>query len=216
MSQHGKALAILGIGFAIAVSGLAWARQVTAVTAEAETERLRNAVLSYVAEKNPDAALDAFEDFPSTLIAESQRTGIDHCLALAIAEIESQFRPEAVGTSGEIGLFQMLPTTAAMLEPTVGPFRRPVRVASRRDLGDLADPVVSTRFALAYLRDIMHRKPSIRDALIEYNGGPQGRRRHYYGTVMGAYVEMLERPELGCRFREAPRPAPVLALASSA
>jgi soluble lytic murein transglycosylase-like protein len=210
MSQHGKTLAILVFGVAIVVGGLALTRQVIAVAGEADAERLNRAILDYVAQRNPQAPIRAFRAFPEVLVAEAQRTRIDHCLALAQAEVESEFRQDAVGSAGEIGLFQILPTTAAIFESTVGPFRRPTLTRGQRDLGDLADPVVSTRFAMAYLRDIMTRKPTLRDALTEYNGGPSGRHPHYYRMVMGAYVEILEHPELRCRFREAPKQVPLL------
>ena len=82
--------------------------------------------------------------------------------------------------------------------------------------GDLADPAVSTRFAMAYLRDIMARRPTIREALTEYNGGPSGRHDHYYRMVMGAYVEVLEHSELRCRFREVPKATPALTLLTRA
>lgn len=212
MSQHGKRLAILVFSVAIAVSGLALTRHVIAVASEADAERLHRSILTYVAFRNPQAPIKVFHAFPEVLVAEAQRTNIDHCLALAQAEVESDLRHDAVGAAGEIGLFQVLPSTAAMLEPAVGAFRRPVLTGGRRDLGDLADPAVSTRFAMAYLRDIMTRRPAIRDALTEYNGGPAGRQIHYYRMVMGAYVEILERPELQCRFREAPRRPPILTL----
>ena len=105
-----------------------------------------------------------------------------------------------------------MPSTAALFESAVGPFRRPTITTAKRDLGDLAEPTVSTRFAMAYLRDIMSRKPTIREALTEYNGGPAGRHPHYYRMVMGAYVEILERADLRCRYREVPKvPAPLLA-----
>lgn len=213
MSQHSKALAILCLGFVIAVSGLVLARQVVAVTGEADTERLHRAILTYVADKNPEAPIRAFQRFPEVLLAEARRTHIDHCLALAQAEVESEFRHDAIGSAGEVGLFQMLPSTAALLEPALGRFRRPSTVkGASRDLGDLADPVVSTRFAMAYLRDILARKPAIKDALTEYNGGPGGRHPQYYRMVMGAYVEILEHPELQCRFRTAPKAPVVTAL----
>jgi soluble lytic murein transglycosylase-like protein len=124
--------------------------------------------------------------------------------------VESEFKHDAVGAAGEIGLFQIKPSTAALLEPIAGEFKRPVVTKTTRELGDLADPVVSTRFAMAYLRDIMARKPSIKDALTEYNGGPAGRHPHYYRMVMGTYVEVLERQELRCRFREVPKQMPLL------
>ena len=78
-----------------------------------------------VALKNPQAPISAFRGFPETLLAEAQRSNIDHCLALAQAEVESEFRHDAVGRAGEIGLFQIMPTTAALFEARVGTFRRP-------------------------------------------------------------------------------------------
>ena len=214
MSQHSKALAILVLGFAIAVSGLVAVRQVIAVTGEADTDRLHRAILAYVAEKNPQAPIRAFQKFPEILLAEAQRTNIDHCLAIAQAEVESEFKHDAVGGAGEIGIFQVLPSTAAIFEPSLGKLRRPAPapVKGSRDLGDLADPLTSTRFAMAYLRDILGRKPNIKDALTEYNGGPAGRHPHYYRMVMGTYVEVLERPELRCRFQAAPKQPTVTAL----
>jgi len=215
MSQHGKLLASLVLAAVIVVTGLVVTRQVVAVTGEVEAERLNRAILAFVAAKNPQAPIRPFQRFPEVLVAEAQRTKIDHCLALAVADVESEFRHDSVGAAGEIGLFQILPTTAAMFEPSVGPFRRPVINKTKRDLGDLGDPTVSTRFAMAYLRDILARKPAIRDALTEYNGGPAGRHPHYYRVVMGAYVEILEHPELHCRYREVPKkPAPLLAFRS--
>jgi len=172
---------------------------------------LNRAVLAYIGEKNPGAPIKAFQHFPEVLFAESERTQIDHCMALAQAEIESEFKHDAVGNAGEVGLFQTLPSTAALFESKVGPFKRPI-LKGQRDLGDLAIPTVSMQFAMAYLRDIMTRKPNIKDALTEYNGGPAGRHPAYYRMVMGAYVEILERPELKCRYQAAPKKAPALAL----
>lgn len=178
---------------------------------EPETNRLHKNILAYVSERNPNASMRAFRNYPAVVIDEATRTNIDHCLALAQAQTESDFRPDAVGAAGEIGLYQIMPSTAGIFEPALGKLRKPSIRKYERDLGDLADPVISTRFAMAYMRDILTRKPTLRDALTEYNGGPRGRQPHYYRTVMANYVEILERPELGCRFRE--RTKPVLELA---
>lgn len=182
-------------------------------TAQPESERLHRSILAYVTERNPSASMRAFRDYPAVVLGEAARTRIDHCLALAQAQAESDFRPDAVGTAGEIGLYQIMPSTAVLFEPALGTFRKPSLRRYERDLGDLADPVVSTRFAMAYLRDILIRKPSMRDALTEYNGGPRGRQPHYYRIVMATYVEILERPELGCRVRERQAKSPLLELA---
>lgn len=177
-----------------------------------ETERLHRRILEYVRERNPGASMRAFRDYPAVVLGEAARSNIDHCLALAQAQTESDFRPDAVGAAGEIGLYQMLPSTAALFEPFVGKLRPPSLRKHKRDLGDLADPVVSTRFAMAYLRDILARKPRLRDALTEYNSGPRGRQPDYYRTVMASYVEILERPELDCRIRERRANPPLLAV----
>ncbi len=205
MNQHSKALAFLALGFAVVIGTVVLARQVMAVAGEADAEKLNSAILAYIGERNPQAPIRAFQKFPEVLLTESQRTNLDHCLSLAQAEVESEFKQDAVGSAGEVGLFQILPSTAALFESTVGSFRRPVITKAQRELGDLADPLVSTRFAMAYLRDILVRKPNIKDALTEYNGGPAGRHPHYYRMVMGTYVEILERGELRCRFRAVPK-----------
>jgi hypothetical protein len=211
----GLAVSVLAtiFGYVGAVGGLEWRRQLRGV--DAGSAHLHQSILVYINERNPGAPRDRFRDFPALVVAESSRTGIDHCLALAQAQTESDFRHDAVGAAGEIGLYQIMPATAAIMEPVVGRFRHPVprRTGGYQDLGDLADPRLSTRIAMAYLRDILARKPSLRAALTEYNGGPRHRDPLYYRTVMAAYVDLLERPELQCRFREMPTPKPLLVLA---
>jgi soluble lytic murein transglycosylase-like protein len=216
MSHHSKALAVLALGVSVAVGAMILTRHVVAVAGEADAGRLNQVILAYVAEKNPQAPIRAFQKFPETLVNESQRAGLDHCLTLAQAEVESQLRHDAVGAAGEIGIFQVKPSTAAIFERQLGTFRRPDFSKGQRDLGDLADPVIGTKFALAYLRDIRTRRPNIKDALTEYNGGPAGRHPHYYRMVMGAYVEVLERADLRCRFRAMPKESPVLKLMTRA
>ena len=41
--------------------------------------------------------------------------GVDPNLALAVAQQESGFNQSAIGTSGEVGVFQLMPTTAQQL-----------------------------------------------------------------------------------------------------
>ena len=211
-----KVIAILTLAVAVAFGGLSLTRHMIAVAGEADTERLNRSILEYVAQKNPQAPISAFRRFPETLLREAQLSNLDHCLVLAQAEVESEFKHDAVGAAGEIGLFQIKPSTAAILEPAAGPFKRPAPTyaakGGAKELGDLADPVVSTHFAMTYLRDIMTRRQNIREALTEYNGGPAGRHPHYYRMVMGAYVEVLERQDLRCRFREMPKELKLITL----
>ena len=125
MRRLNGVLASLTLVGAIALGGVVLTRQVLAVANEANSERLNRAVLAYIGERNPNAPIKAFQHFPEVLFAESERTQIDHCLALAQAEVESEFKHDAVGSAGEVGLFQTLPSTAALFESKVGPFKRP-------------------------------------------------------------------------------------------
>ena len=129
MSQHhSKALAVLALGVAVVIGGLVLTRHVVAVAGEADASRLNRSILAYVAEKNPQAPIGAFQRFPEVLVNEAQRTGIDHCLAIAQAEVESQFRQDAVGNAGEIGLFQVLPLVGG--DPTlIGDLRQTFQIA---------------------------------------------------------------------------------------
>jgi hypothetical protein len=52
---------------------------------------------------------------PQAIIAEAQRQGIDPAMALEVAYVESSFNQNARGTHGEIGVFQLMPATAAGL-----------------------------------------------------------------------------------------------------
>lgn len=47
-----------------------------------------------------------------TLLEEADQAGIDPMLVLAVIAVESRFRPKARGSSGELGLMQIMPSTA--------------------------------------------------------------------------------------------------------
>jgi len=98
MRRLNRVLASLTLVGAIALGGVVLTRQVLAVAGEANAERLNRAVLGYIGEKNPLAPIKAFQRFPEVLFAEAERTKIDHCLALAQAEVESEFHHDAVGS----------------------------------------------------------------------------------------------------------------------
>ena len=69
---------------------------------------------------------------------EAERQGLPPAVADAVATVESAYNPNAVGGVGEIGLMQVLPTTAAML-------------GHRGPTTALFDPDVNIRFGVTYL-----------------------------------------------------------------
>jgi len=147
---------------------------------------VERAILEYVAEKNETVPLAGIIAWPRVLLQEAALLGWDHCLLLAQAEIESGFRSDRKGKHGEIGIFQVLPATAkhfGVLDPFF-----------------LQGVVLNTQTATAYLKDIQTRKTGLKDVLVEYNAGPRATRPDYYRLVVGAYVEILDRESLRCRF----------------
>ena len=86
--------------------------------------------------------------------AAAIRAGVDPALALAVARRESSLNPLAIGKSGEIGLFQLMPSTAADLG--VNPWDTAQNIAG----------------GVSYLREMFDRFGNWTTALVAYNAGP--------------------------------------------
>jgi hypothetical protein len=69
---------------------------------------------------------------------EAEQQGLPPAVADAVAHVESAYNPGAVGGVGEIGLMQILPTTASMLG-----YRGPIT--------GLFEPETNVRYSVAYL-----------------------------------------------------------------
>ena len=69
---------------------------------------------------------------------EAERVGLDPALIDAVIKVESDYRPEAIGAAGEIGLMQVLPSTARLL-------------GFNGNDKELADPATNIRLGVTYL-----------------------------------------------------------------
>jgi hypothetical protein len=76
--------------------------------------------------------------FLATLTEQARQNGIPPALADAVAAVESAYDPTATGEDGEVGLMQILPSTAAML-------------GFRGNRTALFEPETNIRYAVAYL-----------------------------------------------------------------
>ena len=86
---------------------------------------------------------------------EAKAAGVPEPLALSLAEQESSFNPNARGSSGEIGLFQLMPNTA------------------KEEGVDPADPFQNIRGGLSYLKkQLAANSGDVQKALGAYNAGP--------------------------------------------
>lgn len=105
-----------------------------------------------------------------TLINESQKAGLDPIFILAVIQTESSFNPRAKGTSGEIGLMQILPPTAEWIAKKYKiPWKGPA---------SLNDPATNVRLGITYFA---HLRESFESRayhyLPAYNMGPKNMRK---------------------------------------
>jgi soluble lytic murein transglycosylase-like protein len=70
--------------------------------------------------------------------AEAQRLGVPPALADAVAIVETGYTPSSVGVSGEIGMMQVMPSTARML-------------GFSGDMAGLFDPATNIHYGVSYL-----------------------------------------------------------------
>jgi hypothetical protein len=96
------------------------------------------------------------EQYQNLVQSAAQANGIPSNLLAAVIQRESGWDPTAKGTSGEIGLGQLMPKTAEQLGVT-----------------DRSDPVQNANGAAKYLNQMLTRyEGNLEKALQAYNGGP--------------------------------------------
>ena len=88
--------------------------------------------------------------------------GVDADLLLAVAEVESGLRPDAVSSKGALGVMQLMPATAA-----------------RMGVADALNPDENIDGGARYLREQIDRfGGDLSLALAAYNAGPEAVSRH--------------------------------------
>lgn len=143
-------------------------------------QSLEQRMMDWIVERNPDAKVREFNGFPQAVFEAAQESGLEWSWLLALADHESGMNPSAVGTSGEIGLTQIMSQTGRKIAEQlhdstfVGP-SGPGRSASGRitykDLGSLGDPRVNIRYGAMYLRWQKEQFKRWEIALQAYNRG---------------------------------------------
>jgi len=110
---------------------------------------------------------------PDLISAAAAKYGVPPSLALASATLESGLNQAAVGTSGELGVFQLMPGTAQQLG--VNP----------SDLGQNVDGGVR------YLSQMYSQFGDWRTALEAYNGGPGNVQRGTVSSAAQSYADAI-------------------------
>jgi soluble lytic murein transglycosylase-like protein len=98
-------------------------------------------------------------DLAGDIVDASLREGIDPDLAFRLIRLESDFNAKAVSKVGAIGLTQLMPSTARLIERTI-----------KSD--QLMNPRTNLRVGLRYLRSLLDLYDgNVRLALLAYNRG---------------------------------------------
>ncbi|MFQ5530651.1 MAG: transglycosylase SLT domain-containing protein [Gemmatimonadota bacterium] len=98
-------------------------------------------------------------DLAEAIREAAQREDLDPDVAFRLVATESSFRRRAISPVGAVGYTQLMPSTAAWLEPGLTE-------------GDLFDRDTNLRLGFRYLRMLLDQYGDARLALLAYNRGP--------------------------------------------
>jgi soluble lytic murein transglycosylase len=120
----------------------------------------------------------------------ARENGLDPALLAAVIYQESKFRPDAISSSGAIGLMQLTPSTAHGIALRTG--------GSAFRTSDLYNPEINIRYGAWYLANLFRKYGKEQLVLAAYNAGQgnvdrwraSGRRIQFAETQ--AYVDSVE------------------------
>ena len=109
-------------------------------------------------------------DMAKIIARESRKNSLDPILVVAVINVESQFRPDAVSKKGARGLMQIRPEAAAELAQVPYPEAHLIASSTNPDL--LHDPTTNIKIGVSYLGHLRKRFRDLKLALMAYNCGP--------------------------------------------
>ena len=115
------------------------------------------ALLSFALPGQADARAVAREDIRQMVVDEAVRSGVPASLALAVAKVESNFKPRALSSAGARGVMQIMPKTGKDLYGV--------------EADELWDPQLNIRLGVDFLRSLKEQYGRWDLALSHYNGG---------------------------------------------
>lgn len=128
------------------------------------------------------------ERFRMLVVEAAHRHEVDPRLIASVITVESRWEPDAVGSYGELGLMQILPSTGAWLARVKG-----------LQTYVLSDPATSVELGTTYLAMLIEEYGSPQRALAAYNGGPRAAEswetNMYMRRVMKVYDRRPPAPE---------------------
>lgn len=129
------------------------ARQGELALARQEMQRLSNVV-------DHSSRYGIPADLAASIYDIAKAEGIDPKIAFGLVNVESEFYHKAISPKGAVGLTQVMPSTARLLEPSL-------------THADLFDRETNLRLGFRYLREMInYYKGDLNLALTAYNRGP--------------------------------------------
>ncbi|AEH50674.1 transglycosylase SLT domain-containing protein [Pseudothermotoga thermarum] len=124
------------------------------------------------------------EELYTAILNVSEKHGLDPLLIVSLILVESEFR-FVVGSSGELGLVQIKPETAAFVARIYG-----LQEPSEGWRSLLWDYNLNIEYGALYLKYLLNRtNGNLFKALELYNGG--SRKSEYANKIIKAYEEMM-------------------------
>jgi len=126
-------------------------------------------VVQHLQDKRVTLGDEDLQVVAETICSESQYNNVDYRLVLAVIEVESNYKHDAISRHGARGLMQLKPSTAQ-------------EVAQKTDMSysgssDLFEPVKNIQIGVHFLSKLIDDFKSIQKALYAYNFGPNRAKR---------------------------------------
>jgi soluble lytic murein transglycosylase len=102
-------------------------------------------------------------EYEHIIAGHARNYDLDPALLAAVIYRESKFDPDAVSSSGAIGLMQLLPATAEGIAELTG--------GTRFAVDDLYDPEINVRYGSFYLRRLIRKYEDVELGLAAYHAG---------------------------------------------
>jgi soluble lytic murein transglycosylase len=168
--------------------------QVEALDSTPTQETLASGIAGVFSDRNPRLLPAEAAHLARVIVDEAHRAGLPPTFVLAVIEVESSGRQDAVSEAGALGLMQIMPATGEFVASQID--------VPWRGRESLFDPVINVRLGVHYLEELIERYANVRTALAAYNAGPgdvsrrirSGRPipRDYADKVLAAYAEAGE------------------------
>lgn len=106
------------------------------------------------------------EQYRMLVLDVARHEGLEPRVLASVGWVESRWDPQAAGSSGEIGIMQIMAGTADWIADQMG-----------LETYDLIDPATNVAMGARYLRLLIDEHGSVEEALAIYNAGPAYRTR---------------------------------------